>query len=150
MCSAVVFVFFFKQKTAYEMRISDWSSDVCSSDLWRVGDVRGRLNIAAFRNWYDDAVNYINVTGFVPVDDPSFPDRGSFGFNAADLTISGIDIDGKISPTPGVVFCFYGTYLDPKVKSVTNVDPFTPVSVTLPSPEFSYTTGWDFKPPATV
>src|SRR3546814_5207289 len=28
-----VFVFFFKQKTAYEMRISDWSSDVCSSDL---------------------------------------------------------------------------------------------------------------------
>src|SRR3546814_9438780 len=29
----IVFVFFFKQKTAYEMRISDWSSDVCSSDL---------------------------------------------------------------------------------------------------------------------
>src|SRR3546814_9325074 len=29
----VLFVFFFKQKTAYDMRISDWSSDVCSSDL---------------------------------------------------------------------------------------------------------------------
>src|SRR3546814_4260220 len=29
----VVLIFFFKQKTAYEMRISDWSSDVCSSDL---------------------------------------------------------------------------------------------------------------------
>src|SRR3546814_15765792 len=29
----VLIVFFFKQKTAYEMRISDWSSDVCSSDL---------------------------------------------------------------------------------------------------------------------
>src|SRR3546814_18017494 len=29
----VLFVFFFKQKTAYELRISDWSSDVCSSDL---------------------------------------------------------------------------------------------------------------------
>src|SRR3546814_1719754 len=29
----VVYFFFFKQKTAYEMRISDWSSDVCSSDL---------------------------------------------------------------------------------------------------------------------
>src|SRR3546814_1671067 len=28
-----IFIFFFKQKTAYEMRISDWSSDVCSSDL---------------------------------------------------------------------------------------------------------------------
>src|SRR3546814_12524033 len=37
-CSSAMFcycllVFFFKQKTAYEMRISDWSSDVCSSDL---------------------------------------------------------------------------------------------------------------------
>src|SRR3546814_17626505 len=31
--SDVVIMFFFKQKTAYEMRISDWSSDVCSSDL---------------------------------------------------------------------------------------------------------------------
>src|SRR3546814_5608624 len=31
--SFFVFFFFFKQKTAYEMRISDWSSDVCSSDL---------------------------------------------------------------------------------------------------------------------
>src|SRR3546814_12323726 len=29
----LIFVVFFKQKTAYEMRISDWSSDVCSSDL---------------------------------------------------------------------------------------------------------------------
>src|SRR3546814_1958520 len=32
-CLSLMFVFFFKQKTAYEMRISDWSSDVCSSDL---------------------------------------------------------------------------------------------------------------------
>src|SRR3546814_9533109 len=31
----VFLMFFFKQKTAYEMRISDWSSDVCSSDLAR-------------------------------------------------------------------------------------------------------------------
>src|SRR3546814_1568898 len=31
--SVFVCIFFFKQKTAYEMRISDWSSDVCSSDL---------------------------------------------------------------------------------------------------------------------
>src|SRR3546814_7838054 len=46
-CSAVLecllicgLFFFFKQKTAYEMRISDWSSDVCSSDL--EGEVRRR------------------------------------------------------------------------------------------------------------
>src|SRR3546814_15183916 len=33
--------FFFKQKTAYEMRISDWSSDVCSSDLHGTGGAEG-------------------------------------------------------------------------------------------------------------
>src|SRR3546814_10256926 len=32
------FLFFFKQKTAYELRISDWSSDVCSSDLAPIPD----------------------------------------------------------------------------------------------------------------
>src|SRR3546814_13827041 len=50
-CFAFVF-FVFKQKTAYEMRISDWSSDVCSSDLQddpddrehRAGDHRRRLD----------------------------------------------------------------------------------------------------------
>src|SRR3546814_8041461 len=31
--TGLLFYFFFKQKTSYEMRISDWSSDVCSSDL---------------------------------------------------------------------------------------------------------------------
>src|SRR3546814_2201002 len=35
--------FFFKQKTAYEMRISDWSSDVCSSDLFGRGLGEGEV-----------------------------------------------------------------------------------------------------------
>src|SRR3546814_2627779 len=38
-CRLFLFFFFFKQKTAYEMRISDWSSDVCSSDLGYVARV---------------------------------------------------------------------------------------------------------------
>src|SRR3546814_10483382 len=41
-----IVVFFFKQKTAYEMRISDWSSDVCSSDLI-AGAAAGRMARAA-------------------------------------------------------------------------------------------------------
>src|SRR3546814_3010836 len=43
MVRSVVFILF-KQKTAYEMRISDWSSDVCSSDLFQ------RAGMAALRN----------------------------------------------------------------------------------------------------
>src|SRR3546814_9060196 len=39
----VIYFFFFKQKTAYEMRISDWSSDVCSSDLEAVSPARAEV-----------------------------------------------------------------------------------------------------------
>src|SRR3546814_5855738 len=68
--------FFFKQKTAYEMRISDWSSDVCSSDLYnssfpqiqkrfrfQLGWDMGAFSIdgfvtytGAYRNWGDETV----------------------------------------------------------------------------------------------
>src|SRR3546814_19943806 len=47
-------IFFFKQKTAYEMRISDWSSDVCSSDLARQ-DIADRLQSARHRRGRPDA-----------------------------------------------------------------------------------------------
>src|SRR3546814_7222998 len=43
MCFLCIF-FFFKQKTAYEMRISDWSSDVCSSDLTIIGKNHGNIS----------------------------------------------------------------------------------------------------------
>src|SRR3546814_17635657 len=56
----LLFFFFFKQKTAYEMRISDWSSDVCSSDLHPQIDVVALLaldhladRLAADRGRYD-------------------------------------------------------------------------------------------------
>src|SRR3546814_4695254 len=65
---AVLFclVFFFKQKTAYEMRISDWSSDVCSSDLdGCVGDEQGNLVFLSI--WARDTA----VQEFLPL--PSEP-----------------------------------------------------------------------------
>src|SRR3546814_638883 len=45
--------FFFKQKTAYEMRISDWSSDVCSSDLVAVDLDQGRERVVPLRGGVD-------------------------------------------------------------------------------------------------
>src|SRR3546814_8328341 len=47
-----VFFFFFKQKTAYEMRISDWSSDVCSSDLQTLTAPCFRLLSLPTENWF--------------------------------------------------------------------------------------------------
>src|SRR3546814_19294159 len=49
-CSINILIFFFKQKTAYEMRISDLSSDVCSSDLRHIGaDVAVAVAVGAGR-----------------------------------------------------------------------------------------------------
>src|SRR3546814_2864362 len=45
--------FFFKQKTAYEVRISDWSSDVCSSDLLASGNGAGNTNIVASSDQFE-------------------------------------------------------------------------------------------------
>src|SRR3546814_9828504 len=66
--------FLFKQKTAYEMRISDWSSDVCSSDLRQVGgrvaaDDLGRIGglIAETNRHLAGAVDHVVVGHHVAV-----------------------------------------------------------------------------------
>src|SRR3546814_2924345 len=51
-----VLVFVVKQKTAYDMRISDWSSDVCSSDLDRRHDQRGTTHAGAARGLFVTAM----------------------------------------------------------------------------------------------
>src|SRR3546814_6556051 len=43
-CNHFLMCFFFKQKTAYELRISDWSSDVCASDLYAIGASAWRID----------------------------------------------------------------------------------------------------------
>src|SRR3546814_2334846 len=50
MLVSFLYFFFFKQKTAYEMRISDWSSDVCSSDLLLAREVYERVVAIKGRN----------------------------------------------------------------------------------------------------
>src|SRR3546814_13836274 len=55
--------FFFKQKTAYEMRISDWSSDVCSSDLLiRLDSDRAVANARRHGQFMPSAENHRNPT----------------------------------------------------------------------------------------
>src|SRR3546814_4723556 len=83
LCNFLV-VFFCKQKTAYEMRISDWSSDVCSSDLSGGGV------------WQGCAIGFATVTELTPdgpVDRGSFTDGMSSG---AGLGQSEQDYEGRI------------------------------------------------------
>src|SRR3546814_1469909 len=52
--------FFFKQKTAYEMRISDWSSDVCSSDLILPANVPNNVVLGAAEVFYGVQLQYFD------------------------------------------------------------------------------------------
>src|SRR3546814_3355841 len=69
---AILFVFFFKQKTAYEMRISDWSSDVCSSDL-PCGRLRQRRRIGARTGKAQEKGRRRASTGGAPRAAPALP-----------------------------------------------------------------------------
>src|SRR3546814_2441959 len=57
----LIFIFFFKQKTAYEMRISDWSSDVCSSDLLDALSVRREDFLEAHKRVQPSAMREIMI-----------------------------------------------------------------------------------------
>src|SRR3546814_3055642 len=59
--------FFFKQKTAYEMRISDWSSDVCSSDVLPAEQARRRQRDAAAGGFLELAVDVEDGLRELPV-----------------------------------------------------------------------------------
>src|SRR3546814_6687657 len=60
--------FFFKQKTAYEMRISDWSSDVCSSDLAEVEEVE---EVEENENEYESVTNVDSGLQSIAVSQPA-------------------------------------------------------------------------------
>src|SRR3546814_10150724 len=68
-CWILHFFFFFKQKTAYEMRISDWSSDMCSSDLLRtpLNAIIGFAEVIVLRMWGDTSEKYFDYAQDVVV-----------------------------------------------------------------------------------
>src|SRR3546814_4401970 len=59
----ILFFFFFKQKTAYELRISDWSSDVCSSDLLMTQQL-DPITVEVVRNKLEGIANEMQMTLF--------------------------------------------------------------------------------------
>src|SRR3546814_17839855 len=84
--------FFFMQKTAYDMRISDWSSDVCSSDLLTYGKVViamrpdlapktvARIKELVRKGFYDGIVFHRVIRGFMAqTGDPTGPGTGGPG-----------------------------------------------------------------------
>jgi iron complex outermembrane receptor protein len=111
------------------------------SDL-NIGDVPLRINVDAFNMKYSDAVQFINVICCINTNDPGLPLNGSFGFNAADLTIQGVEFLASVTPVRSLTLTATGSYTHQKVDSIAAIPaPFTltPSQVTLPTPEKSAT-----------
>src|SRR3546814_3004498 len=113
-------IFFFKQKTAYELRISDWSSDVCSSDLniWKPTDFTGQAGDFPWGHYFDAA----GVAGQAEylVGKPSSFSGEAKAFAAAPLAVIKDYATLKVlsayasylsTPFDEADFAFYGTVL---------------------------------------
>src|SRR3546814_10815083 len=77
------FTFFFKPKTAYERRISDWSSDVCSSDLGEAGRNQGN-SVEGIAGEREPRLSQIGERGDRRRD-PADPDQRRFRKGCAEL-----------------------------------------------------------------
>src|SRR3546814_12137482 len=88
-CCFIGMFFFFKQKTAYEMRISDWSSDVCSSDLemqkWKTHPEIAKILKGAKRVSY--GARAISDGGLQSVPKLAFPGGALIGDSAGFLNV---------------------------------------------------------------
>src|SRR3546814_18821855 len=81
----LLFFFFFKQKTAYEMRISDWSSDVCSSDLvQQTSATRARLRSRQAWKNRPAQINGARTSGTARLSMPAAPPGSHSGMPARD------------------------------------------------------------------
>src|SRR3546814_15979945 len=103
LCLFLVFIFFFfKQKTAYEMRISDWSSDVCSSDLDGLRDT-GFKN-ADLGGQIKAGINYELDRGRIWADIKYLNDRSAF-YTAVPITspLNGESLERLIDPRAGTL-----------------------------------------------
>src|SRR3546814_6512751 len=90
----LLFFFFVKQKTAYEMRISDWSSDVCSSDLHAVREARAATrNLGTGVTRRSDTETYCAGEG-----------RRSLQQATSGYSIEGIRVHARSEPAPERAF----------------------------------------------
>lgn len=110
-----------------------------------VSGATGHLNTAVYYSKYKNALQFLNAQALVPSTAPDNPTNGSFGVNAADLSIYGVELDAAVNLTRDLTFTFNGAYTHIKVDKLT-LPPvpgisFTASDVNRYSPSVSGTVG---------
>src|SRR5690606_36766574 len=88
---------------------------------WAVGNVRGRINVAAFRSNYKDSTQFVNYQGAgIPNGAPDAPTNGSVGVNAADIIIQGVEADLTVIPVDSLTLTLSAAYTDQEIDKLSN------------------------------
>lgn len=120
-------------------------TDVEVGEKWNfdVSGATGHINTAVYYSKYKNALQFLNAQAIVPSTAPDNPTNASFGVNAADLSIWGVELDASVSPTRDLTIAFNGAYTHMKVDKIT-LPPVPGISFTVNdvnrySPSFSGT-----------
>jgi|GEM_PF-655319 len=132
-------------QTVDQERVTDIEIGEKFNFYW--GNAQGRLNVAAFYSWYDNAIQFISNSSIPALN--FAPDRSPAAFiaNAANLNIYGIEVDFSISPTRALTISLNGAYTETEVAQLLPVDTsvlpgfgsFTEDSVNRLTPKYSGT-----------
>src|SRR3546814_12534778 len=90
-----MYIFFFKQKPAYEMRISDWSSDVCSSDLSHLADDGSGEGVGPSRAFALSAYGEFRAGGSEEVEG-QVPEDGEVFRSVVGAVAGGVLVEGHV------------------------------------------------------
>lgn len=84
---------------------------------WNIGDVKGRINVAAFYMKYQNAVEFLNAQ-LAGIPSAYQPSSGSVGYNAADMTIKGLEFDLTVIPMPSLTLTLSGAFTDQDIDKI--------------------------------
>jgi iron complex outermembrane receptor protein len=102
----------------------------------------GRVDIALFRTWYKNELQFVNFQALIPAVAPDPPNQGSVGINDNDQIITGVELSTMVRPIPSLTFSLNGAYTNTEVSRVFSPTPLVPITksdITLPSPRFTGT-----------
>jgi iron complex outermembrane receptor protein len=116
--------------------------EIGSKTNWQYGGMQGRFDIALYRSWYKNGLQFQNFTGFVPTVAPDFPNQNSVGISDNNQTITGVEIGATVRPTDDLTFSLNGAYTQATITSVYSPSPLLTITrdmINLPSPKWSGT-----------
>ncbi|WP_395335221.1 TonB-dependent receptor [Novosphingobium sp. BL-8H] len=120
-------------------------TDIEIGEKWtfNIAGAHGHINTAAYYSKYKNALQFLNAQTLIPASAPDSPTNGSFGVNAADLSIYGVELDAAVSPSRNLTVSFNGAYTHMRVDKLTLPDvegiSFTSSDVNKYAPTFSGT-----------